>query len=201
MIQALFVGMAFSSPLGPTNIEIIRRGMKKGFWSALLFGLGGILAETLYFLVIFFGLSPFLGNTVVKLTLSALGTLVLFSLSASAFNDLIQKKNEGSIGKLSESDAFSGFMVTLTNPTTLPEWIGMYGIIFVGQSSQKPLNSFLMLLLGTLIMAVFYSALAHLSGKHLPLSLRRGISLISGFSLLGFSLFFGHQFIKLLAQV
>ena len=57
ILQGIFLGVAIAAPLGPTNVEVIRRGVKEGWKSSLLFYAGVNVALIIYLLLATFGLS------------------------------------------------------------------------------------------------------------------------------------------------
>ncbi len=52
------MGFAIAAPLGPVNVEIIRRGLGEGFRAALLTGVGSTIADVVYILIAYGGADP-----------------------------------------------------------------------------------------------------------------------------------------------
>jgi threonine/homoserine/homoserine lactone efflux protein len=60
-------GLLFSSiPVGPINLTIIHEGSRRGFWWALLIGLGATTMEVIYCTISFTGFSSFFSAGLVK---------------------------------------------------------------------------------------------------------------------------------------
>jgi threonine/homoserine/homoserine lactone efflux protein len=61
IVRNIFLGLSLAAPLGPSSVAVIQNGLKWGFQRALMTGIGVTLADTTYLLVVFFGLSGFMG--------------------------------------------------------------------------------------------------------------------------------------------
>ena len=57
IIQQIVLGISLAAPVGPINIEMLKRGIERGFWHAWVVGIGGMTADILFMLLIYFGLS------------------------------------------------------------------------------------------------------------------------------------------------
>lgn len=67
ILQNTLLGLSLAAPIGPVNVEIIRRGLKSGFRQALLAGAGAMSADATYLTLIFFGLISFLNIHLMKI--------------------------------------------------------------------------------------------------------------------------------------
>lgn len=56
---SVLLGLSLSIPIGPINIEMVKRGIKYGFFHSWVVGLGGMSADIVLMFAIFFGLSVF----------------------------------------------------------------------------------------------------------------------------------------------
>jgi threonine/homoserine/homoserine lactone efflux protein len=66
-LAGFFCGLIFSSiPVGPINLTILNLGAQRGFWWALLIGLGASVMETIYCAFSFTGFSAVLDHGIVK---------------------------------------------------------------------------------------------------------------------------------------
>ena len=57
ILQGILLGLAITAPIGPINIEVIRRGLKEGWKSASMFCLGVMVALIIYLMLVVLGLS------------------------------------------------------------------------------------------------------------------------------------------------
>jgi len=92
IFQGFLLGLSISLPVGPTNIEVLRRGLKEGWKSATLFVLENLVALIFYLLLIIFGLSFLTQSKIFNTLLSFFGIIVLFYLSSSAIKDFFNQK-------------------------------------------------------------------------------------------------------------
>ena len=68
------IGVALAAPIGPINIEIIRRGIQGGYLRGWLVGLGAMTADTIYAALIVSGLTPVADRPALRVPLPATGT-------------------------------------------------------------------------------------------------------------------------------
>lgn len=66
IIRNIILGISLAAPIGPVNIEVIRRGLNFGFFPAFLLSIGAASADTTYLLLIYFGLSSFIKVPIIK---------------------------------------------------------------------------------------------------------------------------------------
>ena len=92
IIRGLVLGLSIAAPIGPANIEIIRRGLKEGWKAALLFTLGVMLALVIYLGLVILGLSFLTKEKLFNQILMFSGIIILFYLSYNALQDFFQKK-------------------------------------------------------------------------------------------------------------
>ena len=76
-IAHIVLGLSIAAPLGPINIEIMKRGIHKGFWSSLFVGAGGMSADLLLMYLMYFGMATFIKLSYVQISLLVLGAIIL----------------------------------------------------------------------------------------------------------------------------
>jgi threonine/homoserine/homoserine lactone efflux protein len=196
-IPSFILGIVYSAPLGPTNIEVVRRGFKYGFKDSFSFYCGGMGADLLYLLLIIFGFSSFSENSFVKIGLGLFGMFVLLYLAFEAIKDSFKLELKTSKQIQHGSTLLSGFLVTLANPTTFPSWLAMYGILVSHYVTEHIWIQLLAVLLGTLLIGLLYSSLCHFGRKYANKTILKIISFVSGFILLEFAGYFGYGLLNL----
>ena len=88
IIQQIVLGISLVAPVGPINIEMLKRGIERGFWHAWVVGIGGMTADVLFMLLIYFGLSSVFMYTYVQAFMYCTGFLViLFRISKCKTRD------------------------------------------------------------------------------------------------------------------
>ena len=76
--------LVFSSiPVGPVNLTIINEGAQRGFWWAMLIGLGAATMEVIYCAIAFTGFSSFFDHRVVKASMEVFSFVFLLFLGAN----------------------------------------------------------------------------------------------------------------------
>ena len=100
VIEGIILGLSIAAPIGPTNIEIIRRGLKNGWKSAASFYLGVLVALSTYLIFALIGLSYLTKIPIFNLLLLVFGVLVLFYLSYNSIKDFFSKKKINISGNL-----------------------------------------------------------------------------------------------------
>jgi threonine/homoserine/homoserine lactone efflux protein len=90
MIQQIILGVSLAAPVGPINIEMVKRGIEKGFWHAWLVGLGGMTADIFFMMIIYCGLSSFFMYTYVQLSMYCIGFFYCFISDLQVLNKEFQ---------------------------------------------------------------------------------------------------------------
>lgn len=201
ILQSLLLGISFAVPIGPTNIEIIRRGVNRGFWAGFIFSLGSTASDIVYILVIALGFNTVSETFAFQIGLGLFGTVFLLILAGLAFYETWHAKfNMSSQSTTKREGLISGFVINSVNPTTLPTWLAMYGILTASPKYEDQILSvhFTVFVMGSVIMGMVYSMIGHLGKKHLNESMVRGVSFISAFILLGFALYFAYNLYQLI---
>ena len=198
IIQNIILGISLAAPVGPVNVEVIKRGLKNGFFPAFLLSLGAAAADTTYLLLIYFGLSNFINIPIVKTIIWFFGAIVLIYLgylSAKEYFDKIdlQKSNP----KASKNSFIAGYLITISNPMTIVWWLGVFGAI-IGSSIQNAaktialLNS-LTIIIGVILWFFSLSLLLHFGKRFINEKTMKYVSMIAGIILIGFGLYFGYN--------
>ncbi len=133
--DAFALGLSVAAPIGPVNIEIIRRGLTRGAPHAFALGCGAVSADCAYFAASLVAagfakavLDSAVGNFV---AFGAGGSLLLWiawmclrSKPPEALNAGDDTKPTVSRAELARTYAF-GLAMTLTNPMTIAFWLGI----------------------------------------------------------------------------
>lgn len=202
-LSYIFLGLSLSAPIGPINAAQLDKGLKKGFWHAWLFGLGAVMADILYMVLVYMGVVHFLSTPFMQTFLWLFGAFVLIYsgiesvISAGKVTISSDKKDESLLSSMS-----SGFLMSLSNPMTILFWLGIYGSVLVKTAADNGTGNLILysaaVIFGVLIWDFLMAGMASTFRKYLS---NRGISIISfisGLSLIGFGIYFGFRAIKLL---
>ncbi|MCM2531207.1 LysE family translocator [Neobacillus pocheonensis] len=197
-LSYILLGLSLAAPIGPINAAQIDRGIRNGFMHAWLIGVGAVVADGVYMLVVYIGIVQFLENSFMKTFLWFFGCFVLIYTGVETLLNAnkLNLENSRSREPLIKS-FFSGFFMSISNPLTILFWLGIYGSVLAKtvasyESSQLILYSSA-IFMGLLIWDITMAGIASNFRKFLTSQLLVGISLLSGVSLIGFGIYFGFQ--------
>ncbi|WP_422657163.1 LysE family translocator [Paenibacillus sp. EC2-1] len=202
-LSYVILGLSLSAPIGPINAAQLDRGIKKGFWHSWLFGLGAVLADILYMVLVYLGVVHFLSTPFMQTFLWLFGAFVLIYtgieslINAGKVNISTKKKDESLIANL-----FSGFLMSLSNPMTILFWLGIYGSVLVKTASDHGKSDLFLfstaIIIGVLIWDLTMAGISSIFRKLLSTRAITLISVLSGLSLIIFGIYFGVRALKLL---
>jgi threonine/homoserine/homoserine lactone efflux protein len=195
IIRGIILGLSITAPIGPTNIEVIRRGIKEGWRSAAIFCLGVMVALVLYLLLVIFGLSFLIESAVFNILLTSLGVLVLAYLSYNSIRDFFWGTEIALNEEVSGNKHFiPGIVLTISNPAILLLWTGIMG---ADLATSHTAGSGFPLSFGILIgVAVFFTILTlliHYGRQFLQKRYFKYVSLVAGIVLLFFCVRFAYD--------
>jgi threonine/homoserine/homoserine lactone efflux protein len=200
IIRGVILGLSITAPIGPTNVEVIRRGVKEGWRSAFVFCLGVMVALVLYLLLVVFGLSFLTESTVFNTLLTAFGVVVLAYLSYNSFRDFIKSEEINMSGEVDSNVHFvPGIVLTISNPAILVLWTGIMGADLAASHSSlgEGLSLGLGILIGVFLFFVCLTALIHYGRRNLQQRYFRYVSLVAGIVLLYFCVRFAYSLLAL----
>lgn len=198
------LGLSLSAPIGPINAAQLDRGIRGGFLPAWFVGLGAISADMIYMSLVYFGVVHLLELPFVKAFLWLFGFFVLVYTGIDSMRNAHQLGNQETRG----TDAglprafLHGFLMSLFNPLSIMFWLGIYGSVLAKAADQSSVEQLMInsaaVILGILIWDVVMATAASLFRSYLTSSILKGISLLSGLSLVGFGCYFGMKAVQLL---
>lgn len=120
----LLLGWGAAIPIGPMNLEIIRRNLRYGFTTGVLFGLGLCSADLVYLMLLSFGALIILQHPLVLKIVSLLGAAILFYF---VYLTLKQKPSVDTQATTADFKHYGlhtlqGFLMTCVNPMTVLFW-------------------------------------------------------------------------------
>lgn len=195
----IFLGVSLAAPVGPVNAAQLDTGIKNGFFNAWIFGLGALLADVLYMILVYFGVGQIVDSLFIKIILWSFGCFVLTYTGLENILALhkieINLKSRKSI-RLRRS-LLTGFFMSLLNPLTILFWLGIYGSVLAETSERLTENQLIIyslaIIAGILLWDTFMSFLSSGARRFLSTRFLKIISLLSSLSMLGFGIYFGIQ--------
>ncbi len=141
LVTGFFIGLTHAVPPGPITFEVLRRGITKGFRSAIQIDIGAVAADAVFFIVIAFGLAQIINNMTVKILIWIGGCILLCFLGLRGIYSAISHNTTYEIDKgvaKSEMDPLpAGFLICMTSPFAIMWWAG----VFAGAMGASLLNS------------------------------------------------------------
>jgi threonine/homoserine/homoserine lactone efflux protein len=193
LIRGIILGLSITAPIGPTNIEVIRRGTKEGWQAAIKFCLGALIILVLYLLLATLGFAFLTESAVFNTLLTFIGILVLAYLSYNSLRDFFTASEIDLGESVSGNQHFiQGVVLTISNPAILLLWTGIMGAdMATGQASAG--QGFLLssgILIGVTLFFSFLIPLVHFGRTFLRQRHLKYVSLIAGMVLLFFCIRF-----------
>lgn len=203
ILYGMTVGVALAAPIGPINVEIIRRGIRDGFIHGWMIGLGALTADAFYALVAVTGLASFADDETFRLVLYLAGGLMLgwvgFGSVKTALRGL--EGRSGETVKPRGRSYVTGFLMAAFNPMGIVYWLTVGAglaadaVSRVGQSGAPVLVAGVML--GIFAWVSTLSIIAQISRKFVAGNGMRWVTGVSGAIIIGFALFFFWQGVSL----
>jgi threonine/homoserine/homoserine lactone efflux protein len=200
----IFLGLSLAAPIGPVNAAQLDRGIKNGFFHAWLVGLGATVADALYMFLVFVGVVQFIKIPIVQTFLWLFGFFVLVYTGIESVSGAgrIQIDNMKSKRESHAKSFFSGFFMSLFNPLTILFWLGIFGSILAKTvttyGTEEVILYSVAIFIGITVWDLTMASFASTLRKYLTTRLLTVISIISGFSLIGFGVYFGIQALLIL---
>ncbi|GIO43284.1 LysE family transporter [Paenibacillus apis] len=205
MLGYIVLGLSLSAPIGPVNAAQLSKGIRGGFMSAWLVGLGAMAADVIYMLLVFFGVIHFLNIPFMQTFLWLFGGFLLIYTGIESLKDAGKFQMADMRGREPLLKSFmSGFFMSLGNPLSILFWLGIYGSVLAQTAAQSGLGDLILnsfsIILGLLIWDLTMAGFASIFRKYVSDRLLKGVSVLSGLFLIGFGLYFLFEALQLLLQ-
>ncbi len=207
LLQNILLGLTLAAPIGPVNLEIIKRGLNLGFRQAFLTGTGAMCADATYLTIIFFGLTTFLNIALMKIILGVAGSFILIYLGWASTKEFFHKTApvENPSWQIFKSSFLAGYALAISSPMTIVWWTGVFGALLASQTNMETnLSAFLSclsILLGCFIWVLFLAIALHWGKKIINEKMVDFISLTAGIFLMVFGIYFLYRTIVLMPNI
>lgn len=189
-ITGLLLGWGAAIPLGPINVEIIRRNLLFGTPSGVAMALGATMADTCYILLILGGILVFLNHPVVLEGIGFVGAFVLAWFAYKSFTAKVVDSHKTLQAWNFYHTWVAGFLMTLLNPFTIIFWSSVSSLIAnyaTGQTGAVFYAS-LGVIVGTLSWSMSLNTVLHFTRHKISPRIMRRLNMIGGLILLGFAI-------------
>lgn len=198
------VGIILAAPIGPINIEIVRRGLRDGFMRGWLMGLGALTADTIYAVAIVTGFSRFAENENLRIVLFLAGAAMMAYIGIGSIRSAMNEHSvdqEAALAPRSKSYA-AGFMLAAFNPFGIVYWLTVGAGLAADAVNRFGEGGAPVLVVGVML-GIFawvtsLSIIAQISRRFVTGPAMRWITGFSGVVLLGFAAWFLYSGAKLL---
>lgn len=132
LLIGLIIGIAISIPIGPINVTVISRALKKGFSNAFAVGLGASVMDFIYCGAALLGLSAVVHKIEVNIIFQAIGFLLLIYLGIrdiSTKAESFRYENDLQPNGKIRGAFFVGVFMYVSNPALVAFWITLSGVV------------------------------------------------------------------------
>lgn len=203
LFSYILLGFTLAAPIGPVNSVRLDKGIKNGFWHAWIVGVGSMIADGCFMLMVYLGMVHFLEVPIIQIFLWLFGAFILIYSGVEGMLSINSITLSNSRGKDPLYKCFlTGFIMSITSPLSILFWLGIYGSVLAKTAQTNGTESLLiyssMIFLGLTLWDILIASLTTGFRRFLNISSLKFISIVSGISLVGFGLYFGFQGIKAL---
>lgn len=124
IVYGLLLGYGAAVPIGPMNLELIRRNLALGTKAGLSFGLGACLVDFTFIILVGLGALVILQNIWVMRIIGFIGAMILFwfGYKALASQPASNQEKGRVIHKKLWQHTLDSYILTLVNPFTIVFW-------------------------------------------------------------------------------
>lgn len=192
LIFGMLLGWGAAIPIGPMNLEIIRRNLRFGTPYGIALGLGASTADVTYLILLSLGALTILTFPSVLNIVGVLGSLILAWFGYGALrlkikSDFLNSEQQPATALWRQT--FDGYLLTLINPFTVLFWSSVSAQIAIAAKSTHYAALFMGLgvLLATLSWSVGLNGFLHFTRHRLSERVMRLLNILGGIMLLGFA--------------
>ncbi len=190
LLVGILLGMGAAIPIGPVNLEMIRRNLRFGTPYGIVTGLGACSADITYLALLCLGALVLLQYPDVLRIFGLVGSLVLawFAIGAFRAKPINETPDKNSLPSLFRY-GIEGYAITMINPYTILFWASV--------SSQISLNGLTNtngvvlagtgVVIGTVSWVLFLNGLIHVTRHKLTPTAIKWLNYSGGVILMGFA--------------
>lgn len=159
-LSACGLGLAFFAMPGAITAQLLRRGLTRGFFSALSLQLGGLIGVTLWAILATIGAAFLAHNIPIRIILGASGIILLSLLAWQALTAAYHGKLAEAKAAPVRGDFTLGVAMSLASPMPVAFWLGIGStLVESGGGSASSSYSLTILLAGFVASGIAWSVL------------------------------------------
>jgi L-lysine exporter family protein LysE/ArgO len=201
LLQKLSLGVTLAAPIGPVSLEMIKRGLTKGFFAAFTIRLGAALGNILCLILAYFGLSFIAEYPILQLIIWIFGAGVMMFLGVQSIRKSFSTDIMGYKTPYNNKNALLlGFILAIANPVGIVFWIGIFGASMGMTSAAGAAANFsydILIIAGVLLWGAFLSCCLAFGKRFMSERLLKGIFITAGISLIVIGLTYGYSGIQM----
>ncbi|MGW7987656.1 LysE family translocator [Staphylococcus shinii] len=201
-ISYIILGITLSLPAGTMTIEMSKQGLKNGFFHGWFVGIGGMTVDLIMILIIYFGFSEILMLPAVETVMWLIGFLFLLYIGIESIKEAKQplEISDTNLRKKSLFKSYGRGIMMAVTPSNIVFWIGVFGTALTTAINNVSGYQFLLvasgILFGILIHDIILMGIISYTRKFVNHTFTKWTSIVAGFLLIGFSLYFALLFIE-----
>jgi L-lysine exporter family protein LysE/ArgO len=200
--EGFLLGLAVAMSPGATTAYAVRVGIRSGFRSAWLVGLGAATVDALYCLLALFGIASWIVRfSPARTAMLIVGGLVLTYVGLVSLLEGLKKDavSRRATGQSHRAPYLTGVAMTALNPLTVGFWVAVGSAVFSARADFSPTAGALFTLavfVGSALWFTVLATLVHAARRFVNDSLFRLLTCVAGLILLffGLSLFYRAAF-------
>jgi L-lysine exporter family protein LysE/ArgO len=192
LLLGILLGLGAALPIGPVNLEIIRRNLRFGTSYGIATGLGACSADLTYLVLICLGaLTLLLQYPEMLRIIGLVGACILawFGISALRANKSVDVASHDLLRPSLIRYSIEGYVITLINPYTILFWASISSQISMAAVSYQHAILFAGsgVLIGTIGWVIILNGILHFTRHRLSPRIVPWLNYIGGFILLSFA--------------
>lgn len=182
LLAGILLGLGVAIPLGPINVEMMRRNLNYGTRFGIAVAVGATCADTTYILLILTGILLFLNNPLVLEVVGIVGAFVLAWFAYKSFTSKPSVSHNPLKRRSWLKTWVAGYLMTLLSPFTIIFWSSISSQIagFTAGEHDAVLLATLGVILGTLMWSMSFNTVLHFTRHKISLKAMRVFDIIGG---------------------
>ena len=190
----LLLGLGAAMPIGPVNLEIIRRNVQYGLWAGLLLGMGAVLSDLTYIIALSYSFIALLQNPHTLHIIGVLGSMIIGYFGIQSILSKPRDNKPTTSNKAAPHHLFhllAGYSMTLINPYTILFWgsISSQIVLIERQSPHLFYVTIVGVIAGAAGWAVSLNLLLHATRERINANTMSWLNKVGGVILILFSLY------------
>lgn len=158
-LSAIGLGFAFCALPGAVTAQAVRRGLERGFRSAMALQLGALVGVMLWAILALIGVAILVQHELARLMVDAVGVMFLLWLMWQAFSAAPHGTASKANATQVRGDVALGVALSLANPGALAFWLGIGGTMMAPGTASSHLQDPVVFLAGFLSGALLWCCL------------------------------------------